>query len=112
MLPKPLLAASFEPLVLAMLARGQTYGYEIIQRVKELSDQEIRWAEGGLYPVLYRLERQGLIESVWRVSEQGRRRKYYRLKEAGSRALSVERRQWTITNTVLTKLWGPEPSLT
>ena len=112
MFSRELTAASAKPIVLAILAQGESYGYEIIQRVKVLSDQEIQWAEGGLYPVLYRLERQGLIESYWRVSEQGRKRKYYRLKEAGGHALTTERRQWTITNTVLTKLWGPQPSLT
>ena len=112
MLPKPLLAASFEPLVLAMLARGQTYGYEIIQLVKQFSSGHLQWSDGMLYPVLHRLERQGLIESVWRVSDSGRKRKYYRLHEAGQQALATERKQWMITHDVLTSLWGPEPWLT
>ena len=112
MFSRELTAASAKPIVLAILAQGESYGYEIIQQVKALSDQEIQWAEGGLYPVLYRLERQGLIESYWHIPENGRKRKYYRLKEEGRRVLTTERQQWTITNTVLTKLWGLEPRLT
>ena len=62
-----------------MLAERESYGYELIQRVKELSDEEIEWTEGMLYPVLHRLEEEGLIESEWRDAESGRQRRYYRL---------------------------------
>ena len=112
MFSRELTAASAKPIVLAILARGESYGYEIIQEVKRRSNGEIQWAEGALYPVLHRLERQGLIESVWRMAESGRRRKYYRLHEAGQQALAAERKQWMITHDVLTSLWGPEPWLT
>ena len=112
MFSRELTAASAKPIVLAILAQGESYGYEIIQEVKRRSNGEIQWAEGALYPVLHRLERQELIESVWRVAESGRRRKYYRLREAGQQALATERKQWMITHNVLTSLWGPEPWLT
>jgi len=107
---RELTAASAKPIVLSILARGESYGYQIIQRVKELSDKEIQWTEGSLYPVLYRLEKQGLIESQWKTTPQGRRRRYYRLKQAGYRALTEERKQWQITNRLFEELRNPDLS--
>ena len=63
MLTKDLVAASSKPLLLSILAGGESYGYEIIQKVRELSGGRIEWSDGMLYPVLHRLERDGLIES-------------------------------------------------
>ena len=102
---RELTAASARPIVLAILSRGESYGYDIIRQVKTLSGGEIQWAEGALYPVLHRLERQGLIEAFWQTSEQGRKRKYYRLKQEGRHALAEDRKQWITTNQVLTILW-------
>ena len=76
MLSKDLVAASSKPLVLSVLADGESYGYEIIQRIRELSGGSIEWSEGMLYPVLHRLERDGLIRSEWKRAETGRERKY------------------------------------
>jgi PadR family transcriptional regulator PadR len=75
---KDLVAASATPLVLAILAEGDSYGYAIIKRVSELSGGHLQWTDGMLYPVLHRLERQGLVAAKWGKSETGRRRKYYR----------------------------------
>ena len=102
---KDLVAASATPLILSILGQGETYGYLIIKRVRELSGGQMEWADGMLYPVLHRLEDRGLIESAWRVSEEGRRRKYYRLKEAGVRELDVQRAQWLLVNQTLQKSW-------
>src|SRR5262245_18463548 len=60
-LGKDLVAASATPLVLAILAEGDSYGYAIIKRVAELSGGHLQWTDGMLYPVLHRLERQGLV---------------------------------------------------
>ncbi|HTD86949.1 MAG TPA: helix-turn-helix transcriptional regulator, partial [Candidatus Binatia bacterium] len=60
-LDKELVAASSVPLVLSILAEGQSYGYAIIQRVKELSDGKIQWTDGMLYPVLHWLEDQDYV---------------------------------------------------
>ena len=60
---KDLVAASATPLVLAILAEGDSYGYAIIKRVTELSGGHLQWTDGMLYPVLHRLERQGLVEA-------------------------------------------------
>src|SRR5512144_2237757 len=75
---KDLVAASATPLVLAILAEGDSYGYAIIKRVAELSGGHLQWTDGMLYPVLHRLERNGLVSAKWSASENGRRRKYYR----------------------------------
>ena len=70
---KDLVAASATPLVLAILADGDSYGYAIIKRVAELSGGHLQWTDGMLYPVLHRLERQGRVAAKWSVSETGRR---------------------------------------
>jgi DNA-binding PadR family transcriptional regulator len=103
---KDLVAASAAPLILSILAEGETYGYAIIQRVRALSNGEIAWSDGMLYPVLHRLEEQGLIQARWRTAESGRRRKYYALKRDGKAALEDQKEQWLLVHHTLAKLWG------
>ena len=102
---KELVAASATPLVLSILSQGESYGYAIIKQVHELSEGEVTWTDGMLYPVLHRLERQGLIESRWDTSEIGRKRRYYRLKEEGSRVLAREQQHWMTVHSMLSQLW-------
>lgn len=104
---RELIAASSRPLVLSILAEGDSYGYEIIQRVKQLSGHRLEWTEGMLYPVLHRLEREGLVKSVWRTAETGRQRKYYKLVRKGALTLAEDRRHWLSVHETLTVLWGP-----
>lgn len=103
-LNKDLVAASATPLVLSILGQGDSYGYAIIGRVRELSNGEMEWAEGMLYPILHRLEKKGLIEAYWGTAESGRRRKYYRLRDRGREALEEHRRHWSEINRMLTRL--------
>jgi DNA-binding PadR family transcriptional regulator len=103
---KDLVAASSTPLVLAILAEEDSYGYAILQRVRVLSGGELEWTDGMLYPVLHRLERSGLIQSRWEKAESGRKRKYYRVTEAGRKQLSEERRQWRTVDDALRKIWS------
>ncbi len=112
MLTKDLVAASSKPMVLSILAGGESYGYEIIQKVRELSGGHIEWSDGMLYPVLHRLEREGLIESEWREAETGRERKYYSLSKEGRKALQNERHQWLAVHNTLSKLWQLKPAST
>ena len=105
-LTKDLVAASAVPLILSILEEGESYGYAIIQRVRELSGGEIEWTDGMLYPVLHRLEAQDYIGSSWRSAESGRKRKYYVLKAQGRRALREQKEQWLIVHGSLAKLWG------
>jgi DNA-binding PadR family transcriptional regulator len=106
---KDLIAASATPLILAILKQQDSYGYEIIKQIKEVSNNELVWTEGMLYPVLHRLEKNGLVESYWRKSEAGRRRKYYRLKEAGKMELENHKKQWELVYSVLERtIYGGE----
>lgn len=98
---KDLVAATATPLVLAILAEGESYGYAIIKRVAELSGGELQWTDGMLYPVLHRLERDGLVKAKWGESEAGRRRKYYQLTKAGARELDEQKKQWQVVNKAL-----------
>lgn len=112
MLSKELVAASTVPLVLSVLTRGESYGYELIQSVRELSGGRIEWTEGMLYPVLHWMEDEGLIESEWREAETGRKRKYYRLCREGRKALQVEKQQWLTVHETLNRIWKTQPHLT
>jgi PadR family transcriptional regulator, regulatory protein PadR len=103
---KDLVAASSTPLVLAILAEGDSYGYAILQRVRDLSGGDMEWTDGMLYPVLHRLEKAGLIESRWETAGTGRKRKYYRVTEAGREQLAEERRQWRTVDEALRKIWS------
>ena len=107
-LQKELVAASSVPLVLSILSEGESYGYAIIQRVKELSGGKIEWTDGMLYPVLHRLEDQGLVRSRWTKSELGRKRKYYSLQPDGRRALRQQKQPWDLINATLNHLWRPQ----
>jgi len=102
---KDLVAASSTPLVLAILAEGDSYGYAILKRVRELSGGALEWTDGMLYPVLHRLERSGAIESRWENAETGRKRKYYRITGVGREQLAEERRQWQTVDKALGKIW-------
>jgi len=87
---RELVAASSKPLILSILSKKESYGYEIIKSVRELSNETIQWKDGMLYPVLHRLEKEDLIESFWKTSENGRKRRYYRIKNKGKVILEQE----------------------
>ena len=104
-LSKDLVAASATPLVLAILAGGESYGYAIIKRVTELSGGHLQWTDGMLYPVLHRLERQGLVAAKWSGTESSRRRKYYRITREGRAQLAAQRQQWQVVDDTLRGIW-------
>ena len=105
MIRKELIAASTEPLILSLLSKGESYGYAIIQEVKQLSQDQIEWTDGMLYPVLHRMEENGWIASRWKEAENGRKRKYYSIRKDGKRMLEEQREQWTAVHSVLSGLW-------
>jgi DNA-binding PadR family transcriptional regulator len=102
---KDLMAASSTPIVLAILAEADSYGYAILQRVRELSGGRMEWTDGMLYPVLHRLERLGHVKARWEVAESGRRRKYYRITSQGRAQLTEDRRQWQAVDSTLRGIW-------
>lgn len=103
---KDLIAASSTPIVLAILSEADSYGYAIIKRVRELSDGNMEWTDGMLYPVLHRLERLGHITARWEVAETGRRRKYYGITDGGRKQLLEERKQWQAVDATLQGIWS------
>jgi DNA-binding PadR family transcriptional regulator len=102
---KDLVAASATPLVLAILADGESYGYAILKRVRALSGGELEWTDGMLYPLLHRLSRLGYVTTEWRTPPEGRRRKYYAITDEGRAALSDHQHQWATVTRALNDVW-------
>lgn len=102
---KDLVAASATPLVLGILAEGESYGYAIVKRVNDLSDGRMQWTDGMLYPLLHRLERNGQVRASWGTSATGRRRKQYAITPTGLEALAERRAQWSVVSDALDRVW-------
>ena len=111
MISKALVAASTKPIILSILIRGEDYGYQIIQRVKEITGGNLEWSDNMLYPVLKRMEKGGLLDSQWKLSKEGRLRKYYRITAVGRKELESERRQWKVIQKAFNVLWKPLPDI-
>ena len=105
MLSKNLTAASTKPIILGILKQGKSYGYLIIKRIKELSGGKMEYSDGMLYPVLHRLEKEGLIKSDWIMENDSRPRKYYEITDEGKKALIFEKEQWMQVTSVLESIW-------
>ncbi|TKG97171.1 PadR family transcriptional regulator [Puteibacter caeruleilacunae] len=103
---KELVGATAVPIILSILAEGESYGYQIIQKVKELSKNQIVWKEGSLYPVLHKMESSGMIKSEWQIAENGRPRKYYVIEEQGREVLVQEKENWKMVNKIFEFFWG------
>jgi DNA-binding PadR family transcriptional regulator len=102
---KDLVAASATPLVLGILAEGESYGYAILKRVNELSAGRMAWTDGMLYPLLHRLERLGWVQASWHEAPSGRRRKHYAITAAGLAVLAERRAQWDVVAATLERVW-------
>ena len=102
-----LVAASAKPIVLTLLLSGESYGYQILQRVRRVSGGKMTWSSAMLYPVLRRLEKDGLVRSEWRVSDENRMRRYYALTARGRKELAAEKERWLSIQNALWKLWAP-----
>jgi DNA-binding PadR family transcriptional regulator len=102
---KDLVAASATPLVLSILAEGESYGYAILKRVRALSGGDFEWTDGMLYPLLHRLRRLGYVTTEWRTPPEGRRRQYYMLTDEGRTALAEQHRQWRAVTRALNDVW-------
>ena len=106
MTTRALIAASAKSIVLSLLMGGESYGYQILQRVRRVSGGTLKWSSSMLYPVLHRLEKDGLIRSQWKPSGEGRMRKYYALTKAGREELVTEKEQWFSVHDALRKFWA------
>lgn len=105
-----LLRGALDLCLLATIARGPTYGYEMTKRLSERGLDSV--AEGSIYPVLGRLQRDGLVETFHQDSESGPPRKYYRLSEAGRFALERWRSEWEATRTAIDAVLSDMPPAT
>jgi PadR family transcriptional regulator, regulatory protein PadR len=90
-----ILQGTLDMLVLKTLTTGPLHGYNIADRIQQLSSDVIKVEEGSLYPALHRMERRGWIVSDWGYSENNRRAKFYRMTRAGRRQLESELSTWS-----------------
>ena len=105
---RQLLKGSISLLLLNLLARGDMYGYEILQEASRRSANAFEFKEGTLYPALHQLERKGLIKAEWRTGDNGRERKYYSLTAKGRKAGRDYERQWQHLSGVVAAVLGSE----
>lgn len=92
--PAGLLPGTLDLLILKTLSLGQRHGYGVLLRIQQMTGGSLTIEQGALYPALYRLERQGLLDTEWGTSQNNRRAKFYRLTAAGARRLRQETDGW------------------
>jgi transcriptional regulator len=92
--PKDLVQGTLDLLILQVLALEPMHGWAIAQRIRQMSNEQLRVGQSALYPALHKLEQQGWVAASWKVSETNRRAKYYRLTAAGRRAVKAEAAHW------------------
>jgi PadR family transcriptional regulator PadR len=96
-----LLPGTLDLLILKAVSLGQLHGYGVLLRIQQISNDALTIEQGALYPALYRLEHQGLLETEWGTSDNNRRAKYYRLTTAGRRRLREETDSWNSLATAM-----------
>ena len=97
---------SAEMILLALLEARQRHGYELAKLIESQSESRLQFHVASLYPMLYRLERKGLVEGRWVEKAGERRRRYYRLTAAGRQELAQQRRSWREFMSALNRLTG------
>ena len=108
---KALTGASAQTIVLSILQQRESYGYQIIKRVNQLSGGEVEWSAGSLYTLMHRMKADGLVDSSWVEKEGERRRRYYRITPKGEKSLNEEKKAWMSVHGIFVQLWGLQPSL-
>lgn len=98
----PLLPGTLDLLILKAVSLGAQHGYGVLLRIEQISGGALNIEQGALYPALYRLEHQGLLETEWGVSENNRKAKYYSLTVAGRKRLRTETEGWERLVTAMT----------
>jgi PadR family transcriptional regulator, regulatory protein PadR len=105
--PADLVQGTLDLLILRVVALEPMHGWAIAQRVRQMSNEQLRVGQSALYPALHKLEQQGRIEAEWALSENNRRAKYYKLTAAGRRALRSETAQWERLSTAISLVVKP-----
>jgi PadR family transcriptional regulator PadR len=99
---------TLEMVLLKLLSERQMYGYELVSTLEKRGGDQFQIKEGTLYPVLYRLENDGFVESRWETLERGVPRKYYRLTQAGTGELEALTQEWQAFSAAVNRLLGKE----
>ncbi|HEU4934947.1 MAG TPA: PadR family transcriptional regulator [Vicinamibacterales bacterium] len=105
--PTDLVQGTLDLLLLRVLSLEPMHGWAIAQRIRQLSNEQLRVGQSALYPALHKLEQQGWIEAEWGPSENNRRAKYYKLTAAGRKALKAETAQWERLSSAVTLIVKP-----
>jgi transcriptional regulator len=92
--PEDLLPGTLDLLILKAVSLGELHGYGVLLRLQQITGGQLGLEQGALYPALYRLEGQGLLDTEWGTSENNRRAKYYRLTATGRKRLRAETDSW------------------
>lgn len=93
--------------ILGLIAKGETYGYEILEKLKENQFPEI--SDGSIYPVLLRLSKKGYVHTATRKSDNGGpKRKYYTISESGQEELERFKEKWSYLNSGMNNLFGSD----
>ena len=99
-----LLQGTLDLLILRTLQHEPKHGWDIAERIEQVSQQVLQIGQGSLYPALHRLEHRGWIAAEWGVSELGRRARFYRLTPAGRRQLELEAADWERLTTAISRV--------
>jgi PadR family transcriptional regulator len=106
MIDREMKKGSAELLILALVETQARHGYELCKLIESRSDGVLTFHAASLYPLLYRLEKRGLIEGRWVEKARQRRRRYYRLTREGKGVLAAQRRTWKEFMTAITRIAG------
>src|SRR5438034_11451524 len=107
--PTDLLQGTLDMLILKAVSLGPLHGYGVLLRIQQISRRRLEIQQGSLYPALYRLEHQGLIESEWGESENKRKARFYSLTAAGRKSLKAETESWNRFSAVVAGVLGAVP---
>lgn len=99
-----LLPGTLDLLILKAVSLGALHGYGVLLRIEQISGRALLVEQGALYPALFRLVRQGLLQAAWGTSDNNRRAKFYAISKAGRKQLADETRHWTRISGVIGRL--------
>ncbi|TSB46126.1 PadR family transcriptional regulator [Alkalicoccobacillus porphyridii] len=97
---KEMMKGSIDLLLLSLISQEDLYGYEMVKRLKQLSEEAYAMSEGTLYPALKRMEKKGWISSYWKETDNGRR-KYYQMTDEGAKELARKKKDWAFLQTLV-----------
>jgi transcriptional regulator len=105
--PTDLVQGTLDLLLLRVLSLEPMHGWAIAQRIRQMSNEQLRVGQSALYPALHKLEHQGWIQAEWAPSENNRRAKYYKLTAAGRKALKAETAEWERLSSAISLIVKP-----